>query len=66
MQQELHLMPDEGIRLRFAPPGSQNAVNRGCTCPQLTNNFGYGRTGFKGSYVYNPNCPVHPLKARDF
>jgi len=65
MIQEWQMAP-EGIKPRYAPPGSENAKKQGCTCSQLTNNFGYGVNGFKGVYCYNSSCPVHPIKGRDF
>ncbi len=43
-------------------PGSQEAINRGCTCPVIDNHHGEGVPMGGGSGVsfwMNAGCPVH-------
>jgi len=39
------------------PPGSDDALDKGCTCPVLENNHGHGN--HLGSYTMNMDCPLH-------
>lgn len=39
------------------PPGSDEAIERGCNCPVLDNNHGKGNRF--GSYTIILDCPVH-------
>lgn len=41
------------------PPGSDEAVAQGCTCPILDNAHGKGYYGMAGIYVLNAECPLH-------
>lgn len=43
------------------PPGSQQAVTMGCSCPAAENCYGRGYLEQSGVYVYRENCPVHTL-----
>lgn len=38
-------------------PGSTEAVEQGCTCPQMDNN--YGRGAYKGDFIIDMTCPIH-------
>lgn len=40
-------------------PGSDEALDAGCSCPVLDNGHGRGRFGKGKQYVYNLECPVH-------
>ena len=41
-------------------PGSEEAIERGCTCPVMDNHYGRG-VFFDGAYHlwYNADCPLH-------
>lgn len=39
------------------PPGSDEAMDEGCTCPTLENN--HGRGNHLGSYTLDLECPLH-------
>lgn len=40
------------------PPGSDAALDNGCTCPVLDNSHGEGWMG-TDEYVINFDCPLH-------
>ena len=40
-------------------PGTQEAIDKGCTCPVLDNEYGRGYMGVSGMFVYTGGCPVH-------
>jgi hypothetical protein len=40
-------------------PGSDEAIDAGCTCPVLDNAHGKGYKGIEGRFVYNLECPIH-------
>jgi len=41
-------------------PGSEQAVEKGCTCPRMDNAHGRGYYCDDGSmFVYNMDCPLH-------
>ena len=45
-------------------PGSDEAIEQGCTCPVMDNGHGRGYLGLPGRFVYVAGCPVHaPAKA---
>ena len=44
-------------------PGSDEAVEQGCTCPRMDNGYGKGYMGMEGVFVYTENCPVHATAA---
>ena len=47
-------------------PGSQEAVQRGCTCPAAENNFGRGRSKngvIQPAFAADPECPIHGIDA---
>ena len=39
-------------------PGSREALDAGCTCPVVDNNFGWGYWS-KGTYAISMDCPLH-------
>lgn len=41
------------------PPGSIEAINKGCTCPIMDNAKGAGYMGIPGMYIYTCGCPIH-------
>lgn len=43
-------------------PGSDRAVERGCTCPVLDNGRGRGYMGQSGIFVFNAGCPLHDVE----
>lgn len=43
----------------FFPPGSDAAIDAGCTCPIMDNAHGRGYRGIPGMWVFNAGCPVH-------
>ena len=45
-------------------PGSDRAVEMGCTCPVLDNARGKGYMG-TGVFWYNVNCPLHSTKTQE-
>lgn len=43
-------------------PGSNEAVDLGCTCPIMDNHYGAGyanRNGLEAVFVINADCPLH-------
>ncbi|KKK63772.1 hypothetical protein LCGC14_2990910 [marine sediment metagenome] len=40
-------------------PGSEEALDLGCTCPVLDNAHGVGYLGIPDVYVYTKDCPLH-------
>ena len=40
-------------------PGSQAAIDAGCKCPVMDNEYGAGYHGQPGIFVFSGNCPVH-------
>lgn len=40
-------------------PGSDEALDQGCSCPVLDNGHGNPELGRTGGFVYNADCPVH-------
>lgn len=40
-------------------PGSEEAVQAGCTCPVLDNNYGESPPWPPNGWWYNGECPVH-------
>lgn len=40
------------------PPGSDEAIDEGCTCPVLDNSHGEGYMG-TDRYVVSFDCPIH-------
>ncbi|MDR0250780.1 MAG: hypothetical protein LBI35_05690 [Burkholderiales bacterium] len=47
-------------------PGSNEAVEAGCTCAIFDNHYGrgYGGDGEKFGWIMNENCPLHGEKER--
>ena len=42
-----------------ACPGSDKAIDHGCTCPVLDNGHGNGRGD--GQFIVNMDCPLHGI-----
>ena len=40
-------------------PGSREALEQGCKCPVMDNEYGKGYMGIDGLYVYTLSCPLH-------
>ena len=47
------------IDLLKATPGSDYAIDNGCTCPVLDNAHGKGYLGIPDQFVINALCPLH-------
>src|SRR4051812_32900181 len=48
------------------PPGSPEALSRGCTCPAAENNFGRGRSKngvIQPEFAASLDCSVHGLES---
>ena len=45
-------------------PGSQEAREQGCLCPQMDNSYGKGYTNKKGEvfFIFSGDCPLHNKK----
>lgn len=43
-------------------PGTQEAIDAGCTCPVMDNEHGAGYMGMEDVFVYTVGCPVHKEK----
>lgn len=46
-------------------PGTNEAIEAGCTCPVMDNNYGRGAYGQEGVYWYNASCSVHQLDSEE-
>ena len=40
-------------------PGTTEAIEMGCMCPVMDNNYGQGAYGREGVYWYSADCPIH-------
>jgi hypothetical protein len=40
-------------------PGSKAAIDAGCTCPVMDNEYGAGYMGMKDVYIYSAGCKLH-------
>lgn len=49
---------------KLPKPGSDEALDQGCTCPVLDNGHGRGYMGMPGRFVMSADCPLHG-KARE-
>jgi len=43
-------------------PGSDEAVEAGCSCPRMDNGHGKGSMWGPGTYWINGDCPIHGKK----
>ena len=43
-------------------PGSDEAIDQGCTCPVLDNSHGKGYMGIPNVFVFSGGCPLHSVK----
>ena len=48
----------QNIDPKYAP-GSEAAIQNGCTCPVVDNHHGCGMRGVEGRFVYSGDCPLH-------
>ena len=46
-------------------PGSDEAVDKGCTCPVMDNRKGKGAYGDPPMFWINAECPLHAEKPKD-
>lgn len=46
-------------------PGSNEAVNKGCTCPIMDNARGRGYMGIPGQFVMSAGCPLHGVNTNE-
>lgn len=46
-------------------PGSDEAIEMGCTCPVFDNCRGRGHMGIEGIFWINAGCPVHGEMTKD-
>lgn len=46
-------------------PGSKEAIEQGCICPVMDNNYGEGYMGQEGVFIYSTGCPVHGELLKD-
>lgn len=46
-------------------PGSDAAIEKGCTCPRMDNCNGRGAYGHSNWFWNNGDCPIHPTKKPD-
>ena len=44
-------------------PGSDRAVEQGCTCPRMDNAYGAGIMSLGTDWYVNEGCPLHDPKA---
>jgi hypothetical protein len=40
-------------------PGSKAAIDAGCTCPVMDNEYGEGYIGMEDIFVYSGGCKLH-------
>ena len=40
-------------------PGSKAAIDAGCTCPVMDNEYGAGYMGMEGVFIYSAGCKLH-------
>ena len=43
-------------------PGSNEAIDLGCSCPIMDNSYGEGYMGMKDTFIYNQSCKLHKTK----
>jgi hypothetical protein len=46
-------------------PGSDEAVDLGCSCPIMDNSYGEGYMEMEGVFVYNVGCSLHGESLRE-
>lgn len=45
-------------------PGSDEAIEQGCSCPVLDNNHGEEALGDTRGFWITPGCPLHDIQTR--
>lgn len=48
------------IQVEVPNPGSDEALDKGCTCPVLDNGHGRGRDGH---FIMMADCPLHGVRS---
>ena len=52
--------PDMEIKKEKIPnAGSDEAIDLGCTCPIMDNEYGKGYMGMEGVFIHTEGCPIH-------
>lgn len=46
-------------------PGSDEAIDLGCSCPIMDNSYGEGYMGMEDVFVYNAGCSLHGESLRE-
>ena len=46
-------------------PGSDEAIDLGCSCPIMDNSYGEGYMGMEDVFVYNSGCSLHGESLRE-
>lgn len=46
-------------------PGSKEAIDQGCTCPVMDNDYGKGAYGTTDTFWINEHCPLHANQQQD-
>jgi len=46
-------------RSNIPNPGSKAAIEQGCTCPVMDNEYGAGYMGMEGVFIYSGGCKLH-------
>lgn len=56
-------MKQDGMKQDTRSPGSKEAIDAGCLCPRMDNEYGkgYHGNGEKFGFVVNYDCPLHGL-----
>ena len=49
------------MAMTLPPPGSDEAIRRGCQCPVMDNAGGRGYMGQDGVYAIAGGCPLHDV-----
>lgn len=42
-------------------PGTKEAIEMGCICPVMDNEYGRGYMGQEGVFVFCGGCPIHKI-----
>jgi hypothetical protein len=46
-------------------PGSDEAIDAGCTCPVMDNSHGNDYMGMEGIFVMSGGCPLHGMPIKE-
>jgi len=50
--------------VQVLPPGSDQAISKGCTCPVLDNGHGNEELGRTRGFWMSEDCPLHGLEKK--